>query len=122
MKPMTIALISLLWVGLAVEDSSAIASEPRDATPDAARPVADDETGTRKDNEITLPPGFKEKKRGRFVLYCKREAAMGTRVKSETCLSEAQIRDYILALETNKVDIDRVRAICSNPCVCGQPC
>jgi hypothetical protein len=122
MKSMTVALILFLWLGTAVENSSAIATEPPESTSDTAKPVADAEPGTKKEREITLPPGFKEKKRGKFVLYCKREAPMGTRLKSETCLSETQMRDYILALETNKVDIDRVRAICSNPCVCGQPC
>lgn len=122
MKPMTIALIFLLWAGAAIEGSGAVAAEPPDPTPDAAKPAADVASDKKTDREFTLPPGFKEQKRGKFILYCKREAAMGTRLKSETCLSEAQMRDYLLALETNKVDIDRVRAICSNPCVCGQPC
>ena len=119
---MTIALMMVLGIGMAAWGASAAGSEPPDAAADAAERVADAEPDANKERGFKLPPGFKEKKRGKFVLYCKRDAPMGTRVKTETCLDEAQMRDYLLALETNKVDIDRVRAVCSNPCVCGQPC
>jgi len=70
---------------------------------------------------IRLPPGFKVKKRGKFTLYCKTDTPLGTRFKSETCYDEPNMRAYMLALLENKVDVDRVRNICSNPCVCGQP-
>jgi hypothetical protein len=71
--------------------------------------------------EERLPPGFKAKKRGKFTLYCKTYTPIGTRFKSETCYDEPNMRAYILALQENKVDIDRIRNICSNTCVCGRP-
>jgi hypothetical protein len=69
-----------------------------------------------------LPPGFKVKKRGKFTLYCKTETPLGTRFKSEQCLNDVQMRDYLIALQENKSDVDRMRQICSNPCTCGQTC
>ena len=31
------------------------------------------------------------------------------------------MRAYMLALQENKSDVDRIRNICSNPCACGMP-
>ena len=63
--------------------------------------------------EFKPPPGFKTKKRGELVLYCIRDSTVGTRFKTEKCYSEAQMRDYIVAQQENKRDIDRVRNTCS---------
>ena len=71
--------------------------------------------------EERLPPGFKVKKRGKFTLYCKTDTPLGTRFKSETCYDEPNMRAYMLALQENKSDVDRIRNICSNPCACGMP-
>ena len=68
-----------------------------------------------------LPPGFKVKQRGKYTLYCKTDTPLGTRFKHETCYDEDQMRAYLLALEENKVDIDRIRNTCSNQCACGNP-
>jgi hypothetical protein len=59
------------------------------------------------------PPGFSTKKRGALVLYCKRDSTVGTRFKTEMCYDEAQLRDYLIAQQENKRDIDRVRSTCS---------
>lgn len=121
MKPISLTLMVVLGSGAAFMESSAIGSEPPDSTPVAAKPEATAEPVAEKAKEFKPPPGFRTKKRGKFTLYCKREAPMGTRLKSEICLDEDQMRDYMLALSENKRDIDRIRAICSNPCACGQP-
>jgi hypothetical protein len=68
-----------------------------------------------------LPPGFKVKKRGKYTLYCKTDTPLGTRFKSETCYDENNMRAYMLALQENKSDVDRIRQTCSNPCACGMP-
>lgn len=68
-----------------------------------------------------LPPGFKVKKRGKFTLYCKKDTPLGTRFQSETCYDEDQMRAYMLALQENKSDVDRIRSTCSNQCTCGNP-
>jgi hypothetical protein len=80
----------------------------------AAAPAAADE-------EFKPPPGFVKKTRGKYQLYCKREAAMGTRVKTESCYTEDQVREYLLALQQTKQDADRIRNNCSNICWCGNP-
>ena len=96
-----------------------------DETPITAttRPAAAEAVAARKEIRIEerLPPGFKVKKRGKFTLFCKTVTPLGTRFKSETCYDEPNMRAYLLALQENKSDVDRIRNICSNPCACGRP-
>lgn len=65
------------------------------------------------------PPGFKTKKRGEIVLYCMKDSTVGTRFKTEKCYNEDQLREYMLALEIQKRDIDRIRSTCATASVCA---
>ncbi len=122
MKPLRMALAIALGIGLAAVGAGAAGNESPDDKAETAQPATDAETVAETKKPLKPPPGFKLKRRGKFLLYCKREAPMGSRLKAETCYDEDQMRAYLLELEAGKVDIDRTRAICSNPCVCGQPC
>ena len=111
-----VSLAATAALGLPLADDTPASAEKKQ--PAEAEVVAD------KDEiplEERLPPGFKVKKRGKFTLYCKSDTPLGTRFKSETCYDEPNMRAYMLALQENKVDIDRIRNICSNPCACGDP-
>lgn len=70
---------------------------------------------------FTPPPGFQTRKRGDLVLYCKRDATLGTRFKTEKCYDEAQMREYLLALEQQKLDVDRIRGTCGGGETCAMP-
>jgi hypothetical protein len=76
-----------------------------------------------EEKEFKPPVGFIPKKRGALVLYCKKDSTIGTRFQTEKCYSEAQVRDYIIAQQENKRDIDRVRSTCSSGVaeVCSAP-
>jgi len=67
-----------------------------------------------RSEEFKPPPGFKTKKRGELVLYCMKDSTVGTRFQTEKCFSEDQMRDYLIAQQENKRDIDRVRSTCSS--------
>jgi hypothetical protein len=67
-----------------------------------------------KEEEFKPPPGFKTRKRGELVLYCIKDSTVGTRFQTEKCYSEDQVRDYLIAQQENKRDIDRVRSTCSS--------
>jgi len=71
------------------------------------------------DEAFKPPPGFKTKKRGEIVLYCMKDSTVGTRFKTEKCYDEAQMREYLLALEIQKRDIDRIRSTCANAATCA---
>ena len=95
-----------------------------DDTPAAEAASEKSETAEPKQAEpgtkaFTPPPGFKTKKQGALTLYCKKDSTVGTRFKTERCYNEEQMKDYLLALEEQKRDIDRIRSVCSNAAVCA---
>lgn len=112
----------LCLIAISVGSAGALGSDAPKA--DAAEAKADAKAATTAaadDEELKLPPGWKKTKRGKYILYCKDEAPMGTRLKSKTCYDDHNMRNYILALEQTKSDVDRIRSTCSNVCVCGSP-
>jgi hypothetical protein len=88
---------------------------------DESKPEAAATAATTEATPIELPPGFKPKKRGKYVLYCRSEAPLGSRIRQEFCFDEAQMRDYLIALQETKGNVDKIRSTCSNICVCGMP-
>lgn len=90
-----------LWVAVALAQDNAAGNEA--ATAEPVRAAADKQP-------FKLPPGFYEKKHGKHTLYCKKDAPVGTRFKSEKCYDDKQMRDYLIALQEEKSNIDRIRA------------
>jgi hypothetical protein len=117
------AVLAIVLVGFAAP--SAVSADPPSADPPKPEaPKADaaaDAKAADASQELKLPPGWKKKKRGKFILYCKKEAPLGTRIKADTCYDEENMRNYILALEEGKADVDRIRSTCSSLCACGDP-
>jgi len=101
-----------------VQGAGGLAADPPKAQATDAPPAAATATA---EQELKLPPGWNKKKRGKYLLYCKRDNPLGTRIKSETCYDEKGMRNYILALQEEKSDVDKIRSTCSSLCACGQP-
>jgi hypothetical protein len=114
MRAILLAVLALPAV--IVAGSPAFAQEPAPA--DKAEPAAADASAAAMD-EITLPPGFKKKKRGKFVVYCRKETAMGTRFPVEKCYDEQGIRDYLADQRENQKQVDQMRRICGSMEACG---
>ena len=116
------AFIISLAAAVGLAHASPMADETS-ADDGAKRPAMAEAASDKKEIsfEERLPPGFRAKKRGKFTLFCKTDTPLGTRFKSETCYDEPNMRAYMLELQENKSDIDRIRNICSNRCACGQP-
>ena len=112
--------VTCIWMSLAVATAlGAVAvradeSQPAEAPTKATLAAASAEP-------IKLPPGFKAKKRGKFTVYCRSEAPLGSRIRQESCFDEAQMRDYLLALQETKSNVDKIRSTCSSVCACGMP-
>ncbi|MGH8250671.1 MAG: hypothetical protein ACREVI_08220 [Steroidobacteraceae bacterium] len=88
-----------------------------------AAPAQASDNATSKETggteESKLPPGFKEKKRGKVTLYCIKGKATGTRFQTESCYDKTQLHDYLLAQEQNNRDFDRARATCGTAAACS---
>jgi len=127
----TILIASLLCLASGVAFAQASTSSDETPAADATKPVKGEAKPAAAttaaagiapgEMENRLPPGFKVKRRGQYVMYCKSETPIGTRFRQETCLDDAQMRDYLIWLQENKAEIDRIRATCSTKKACGQP-
>ncbi len=117
----------LLVILLAVSAQLAFAQDSRvaDAKPAADQAGAKSEAATTAnaanaaEKEFKPPPGFYTKKRGALKVYCKKDSEIGSRFVTEKCLTEEQMHDYLLALEIQKQDVDRIRSTCGTAGACG---
>ncbi len=71
------------------------------------------------DDDFVLPPGFKPMKRGKFILYCRKETVMGTRLPAQKCYDEDGIRQMAQSLREEREKIDQMRRICGQQAACG---
>ena len=111
--------LSLAAQGALAQDS-AIANETPAA--DQASDKVESHTlsaATEQEKEFKPPLGFQTKKRGELTLYCKKETSVGTRFKTEKCYSEDEVRDYVIAQQENKREIDRIRNTCGGGSACA---
>jgi hypothetical protein len=117
MKRAVFTIVMCLCAAPALAQDTATGNQSTSETKDTATTVA---TAKAKDAaSFKLPPGFYEKKHGKHMLYCKKDAPMGTRIKNERCLNDVQMREYLLVLEQQKADLDRIRATCSTGSACS---
>jgi hypothetical protein len=118
---LAVLMTFLAGAALAQEGDSAIGNET--PTADQAQDKTETETAdeTKEPEEFKIPAGYQAKKRGKYTVYCIKDATIGTRFQTERCFDEAQVREYLLALEIQKRDIDRIRSTCVTASVCSPP-
>jgi hypothetical protein len=117
----------LIVLVLALAPIAALAAEPEASADTQAATTATDSAETTKasstlkpgDEGYQPPPGFQTKQRGQFTLYCMKDRSTGTRFVTEKCYDKDQMREYLLALEIQKRDIDRIRSTCGTAATCS---
>jgi hypothetical protein len=132
MKAAILAPALLLWAAVGRTDEPPAAAEaqpesqaeaPKAAIDVVEKASEDAETSTtaatESKRELVLPPGFKPKKRGKFVVYCKKDAVLGTRMAAERCYDEEGIRAMLRAQEEDREKVDQMRRICGSMESCG---
>jgi hypothetical protein len=68
-----------------------------------------------KEREFTPPPGFRARKRGQHVVYCRREEPKGSRFPTEVCYDEQGIRNMLQAQREDQMKVDQIRRIQTTP-------
>ena len=66
----------------------------------------------------TPPPGFKAKVRKGETVYCRSRAPIGTRIKSEECYSEAEIKEVERAMAISTEDTQQRGRMCTTGMMC----
>ncbi len=112
---MRMSLIPVLVFPALLLAATPALSDDKSATdkPAAQANASDDQ------KKIKLPPGFKPKKRGKFIVYCHKESEVGTRFPVEKCYDETGIREYLRAREDDREKVDQMRRICGTQEACG---
>ncbi len=77
--------------------------------PQAESTEAVTEVKEAKEQAFKPPPGFRERKRGKHVVYCRREEPKGSRFPSEICYDEQGIRDMLQSQREDQIKIDQIR-------------
>ena len=116
--PTLVALAMAPALGWASPDpisNETVSTEP--AQDKAESPTAAE---VKPDEAFTPPPGYRQKKRGKKMVYCKKDLESGTRFASEICYDEEQLREMQRSREIEKTAFDQSRRLtCSNPDSCA---
>jgi hypothetical protein len=118
---MMLAVLVILLGGpaLAQDSDSAIGNEI--ATADQAQDKAETDTADEaKEPEVfKVPAGYRAKKRGKRVVYCKKDLESGTRFAQERCFDEMQLKQMEMARDEDNATFDQSRKVCSNLEACS---
>jgi len=110
-------LLSLLFLTLTTALSARAEEEVKPAAAtDAAAPAPKAKAG---DEPFTPPPGWREKKRGQYTVYCRKQSVQGTRLPKEVCYDQEGIRAMLAAQLDDREKVDQLRRICSSQGACG---
>ena len=82
-------------------------------TTDSATPEA------KPESDFKPPPGYRARKRGDKLVYCKKEQMRESRLKTEKCYDQVQLRELEMLNELQRNEIDQRRRICPSPTTCG---
>lgn len=92
--------------------AAATDADAKDAPAPAPKAGADEEP-------FTPPPGWREKKRGKFIVYCRKQTEKGTRLAKEVCYDEDGIRAMLQSQREDQERVDQMRRVCSSQAACG---
>lgn len=121
MRSLMLAVLMAFLSGIAVAQDSNSAIGNETLTADQAREKAETTTAAeaKEPDVFTPPPGYKARKRGEKLVYCKKSIESGTRFGSERCYDETQLKELEAARERAQIDFERSRKTCSNMEACG---
>jgi len=120
MRSVTLAFLMAFLSGMAFADDSDSAIGNETLTADQAQDKAETTAAEAKEPDVFTPPaGYKVKKRGNKVVYCKKNMESGTRFSSEQCHTEAQLRAIEAAHAEGVTEFDQARKVCSSQAHCG---
>lgn len=104
---------------LAAASDNAIGNET--VTADQAQDKAETDTAdeAKAPTPFKVPLGFRQKTKGKRIVYCKKETEPGTRFSSERCYDETQLRAMEASRQQEQAAIEQSRKICSNQDACG---
>jgi hypothetical protein len=65
-----------------------------------------------KKPQFKPPPGYKVKINGWDIVYCRKEAVLGSRFKKEICMTEAELKAYLASQDEMRRNKDQSSRVC----------
>lgn len=121
MRSMMLAILMAMLAGAGVAQASGSAIGNETATADQAQDKAETDTAdeAKEQEPFKVPAGYRAKKRGKKMVYCKKDMESGTRFAQERCFDEEQLRAQELARQQEKATLDASRLVCGTPETCA---
>lgn len=84
----------------------------------AASAFAEDKSeAPEKKPQFKPPSGYRAKIHGWDIVYCRKEAVLGSRFPKEICMNEAELKAYLAANEEMRRNKDQSSRVCGgNSC------
>jgi hypothetical protein len=100
-----LAILLVIVVPVRAEDTAATATAPTQSAADAARALMLKQFRAR---------GFKEKFRKGEIVWCRKEAPLGSRFEQSVCLTEVQMTDKLKNEAELQQELSR-KGVCTGP-------
>jgi hypothetical protein len=65
-----------------------------------------------KKPQFKPPPGYKVKIHGWDIVYCRKEAVLGSRFKKEICMTEVELKAYLASQDEMRRNKDQSSRVC----------
>jgi hypothetical protein len=118
-EAMLAARLATILAVLLICVSFAANADESPVKPEAPLKSVEAEPDAEKIREFKLPPGFRARKRGDLIVYCRKEAVVGSRFPAEKCYDEAGIRE-LRRLELERTEmLEKIRACGTGSCSTG---
>lgn len=115
-----VVIAMALCAGLALAGPGvAGATEPVAAETPQAEAAAQEPEAANEESEFKPPAGYKSKKRGDKVVFCRKELVEGTRFTKDKCYDKVQLKEIEALMEQQRREMDQRRRICPQPTACG---
>jgi hypothetical protein len=98
--------------------SASAADDPAAAPAAVAAPAGTPASAVAEVHEFKPPAGYKAKTRGAETVYCISRAALGTRLKSEQCYTQAELDAVDKARRASQADTEQRGRMCAGGSMC----
>ena len=119
MRMLTLIALTML-AGCASQEPAKESLKPAQAAAQPAPAAAPMALANEKTRKFSVPSGYKSRGKGALIVYCRKDTILGSRFPTESCYTEAQIRELEASAAVTRREVDK-GAICGGSAGCVNP-
>ena len=108
-------------IALALATASCASNGPATKSTAASQPGASNSNAAQNaaPKPFKPPPGFRARTVDGKTVYCKKTVVLGSRLPTNVCMDEEQLKQYEANNEAMRIDKERASSLCPQTNVCG---